>query len=268
MPTRDSNWPAGTPNWVDCCFDDVERAGGYYAKLFGWDVQEGPAEMGGHSLCFKHGRSAAAITPRMAPDVPSEWSTFFASDDVDATAGAVRAAGGTIVAEPMDIPGSGRTAYFRDPEGARFGAWQGREHHGFGIFNEPGSVGWNDLMTRELDRAQRFYADVFGFTYEAMGDDYVTCKRASDGEVVAGMHRADQLPDDANPTWLTHFVVADRDSAVAIVEEFDGEVLMSFDSPFGPEATIRGPEGEVFNVIAFTPEAEEQAEHDRDAQGE
>ena len=42
----------------------------------------------------------------------------------------------------------------------------------------------------------------------------------------------------------------------AIVEELDGEVLMSFDTPFGPEATIRGPEGETFNVIAFSPEAE------------
>ena len=41
---------------------------------------------------------------------------------------------------------------------------------------------------------------------------------------------------------------------------------MSFDTPFGPEATIRGPEGEVFNVISYTAEAEEEAEHDRDAE--
>lgn len=266
MPTRDTNWPAGTPNWVDCCFDDVKKAGDFYAKLFGWDVQEGPAEMGGYALCFKHGRSAAAITPRMAPEVPTAWSTFFASDDVDATAEAVRAAGGSVIAEPMGVAGAGRMAFFTDVEGAAFGAWQGGEHHGFGIFNESGSVGWNDLMTRDLEGAKAFYGKVFGFSYDEVGADYVTCKRASDGEVVAGIHLAGHLPDEVPANWLTHFVVADRDSSVAIVEELDGEVLMSFDTPFGPEATIRGPEGEVFNVISYTAEAEEEAEHDRDAE--
>ena len=165
----------------------------------------------------------------------------------------------------MDVPNTGRMAFFQDPEGAAFGVWQGGEHPGFGIFNEPGSVGWNDLMTRDLEGAKSFYGKVFGFSYEEMGSDYVTIKRASDGEVVAGMHLATQLPDDVPANWLTHFVVADRDSTVAIVEELDGEVLMSFDTPFGPEATIRGPEGETFNVIAFSPEAENEAENDRDA---
>ena len=154
------------------------------------------------------------------------------------------------------MPNAGRMAFFLDPEGAAFGVWQGGEHPGLGIFNEPGSVGWNDLMTRDLEGAKSFYGKVFGFSYEEMGTDYVTIKRASDGEVVAGMHLATQLPDDVPANWLTHFVVADRDSTVATVEELDGEVLMSFDTPFGPEATIRGPEGETFNVIAFSPEAE------------
>ena len=36
MPTRDTNWPAGTPNWVDCCFDDVKKAG---AEIIGGVVQ-------------------------------------------------------------------------------------------------------------------------------------------------------------------------------------------------------------------------------------
>ena len=179
MPTRDTNWPAGTPNWVDCCFDDVKKAGDFYAKLFGWDVQEGPAEMGGYALCFKHGRSAAAITPRMAPEVPTAWSTFFASDDVDATAEAVRAAGGSVIAEPMGVAGAGRMAFFTDAEGAAFGAWQGGEHHGFGIFNESGSVGWNDLMTRDLEGAKAFYGKVFGFSYDEMGADYVTINISS-----------------------------------------------------------------------------------------
>ena len=266
MPTRTTNWPAGTPNWVDCSFDHMHRAKDFYAKLFGWEIREGGDDMGGYAVALKHHHAAAGLAPRMQPDVPSAWSTFFASDDVDATAGAIRDAGGRTLVEPMDVPNTGRMAFFQDPEGAAFGVWQGGEHPGFGIFNEPGSVGWNDLMTRDLEGAKSFYGKVFGFSYEEMGTDYVTIKRASDGEVVAGMHLATQLPDDVPANWLTHFVVADRDSTVATVEELDGEVLMSFDTPFGPEATIRGPEGETFNVIAFDTEAENEAENDRDAE--
>lgn len=268
MPTRDTPWPTGTPNWVDCSFDDLHRAGTFYAKLFGWELHDGGEAMGGYRVALKHHHAAAGLAPRMKDEVPSAWSTSFATDDVDATTRAVLDAGGTVLVEPMDIPNTARFAFFQDPEGAVFGAFEADEHIGFGIFNESGSVGWNDLMTRDLEAAKSFYAAVFGFTYEPTGDDYVVCKRASDGEVVAGMHRATQLPDDAPANWLTHFVVADRDSSISIVEELDGEVLASFDTPFGPEATVRGPEGEIFNVISFTPEAEDEAEHDRDAQGE
>ena len=128
MPTRTTNWPAGTPNWVDCSFDHMHRAKDFYAKLFGWEIREGGDDMGGYAVGLKHHHAAAGLAPRMQPDVPSAWSTFFASDDVDATAGAIRDAGGRTLVEPMDVPNAGRMAFFLDPEGAAFGVWQGGEH--------------------------------------------------------------------------------------------------------------------------------------------
>lgn len=250
MPTRDTLWPNGTPNWVDCSFDDLHRARDFYGKLFGWETHEGPAEAGGYTMCLKHGRPAAALSPRMS-EGSFGWCTYFATDDVDGTAAHAVDAGGRLLFEPQDVMEAGRFALVADPEGAVFGLWQGRASLGFEIVNEPGAIGWNDLMTRDLGDAKRFYGAVFGYDFSAMGDDYVTFSLTPGGAPVGGMHAAGELPDDAPASWLPHFVVADRDSTVAIVEELDGEVLMSFDTPFGPEATIRGPEGEVFNVIAF-----------------
>ncbi|AKU18430.1 VOC family protein [Luteipulveratus mongoliensis] len=250
MGTRDTAWPAGTPCWVDCGFEHVDKARKFYGHLFGWDMEPGPAETGGYTMCLKNGRPAAAISESQDEDVPTFWATYLATDDVDATTTAVREAGGQVVVETLDIPGSGRMAIYQDPTGAQFSVWQADGHTGMQIYHEPGTVAWNDLMTRDLPTAMDFYAKVFGYTYEDAGDGYQVVK-LGDGTTVAGMHQAEHLPDDAPSTWLVHFAVADRDSTVSLAEMEDNiDVLLTFDTPFGPEATLRGPEGEIFNVIS------------------
>ncbi|TQC44463.1 VOC family protein, partial [Rhodococcus sp. WS4] len=44
------------------------------------------------------------------------------SDDLDASADAVRAAGGSVVNGPYDFPG-GRRFHFTDPSGNELGVW-------------------------------------------------------------------------------------------------------------------------------------------------
>src|SRR3546814_2179829 len=56
------------------------------------------------------------------------WTTYISVDDADATAKAVVRAGGSVVAEPFDVPGAGRMAILADTEGAAFSVWQAREH--------------------------------------------------------------------------------------------------------------------------------------------
>ena len=253
MPNRTTNWPNGTPNWVDCCFTDVKAAKNFYGKLFGWDVEFN--DDGSYGMCLKNGHPAAALAPNVADEFLGSWTTFFATDDVEGVTERVRQAGGTVVVEPMQIPQMGRTACYRDPEGALFGVWDGLGRIGFEIYNEPGSVVWNDLMTRDLDAAKLFYGKVFDVTFTATSDDYVTISRPGDGAVVAGMHQAANLPADVEANWLVHFAVANRDASVSMVEELDGEVLMSFDTPFGPEALVRGPGDEVFGMLSLTDEA-------------
>lgn len=51
MVTRDTAWPDGTPCWVDLGVADIARADAFYAGLFGWDIQPGPPEAGGYTMC-------------------------------------------------------------------------------------------------------------------------------------------------------------------------------------------------------------------------
>ena len=65
--------------------------------------------------------------------------------------------------EPFDVGDAGRMAVFADPEGATFCVWQAKQHRGARIVNEPGSLNFNDLNTRDLDGAKAFYGAVFGW---------------------------------------------------------------------------------------------------------
>ena len=54
------------------------------------------------------------------PDWPAQHpSVVIAVDDIAASMEKVRAAGGEVLGEPMDIPGIGRYVSFTDPEGNR-----------------------------------------------------------------------------------------------------------------------------------------------------
>lgn len=110
----------------------------------------------------------AGYGPQQQPG-PPVWATYIATADARATAAHVSEAGGQVVVEPMDVMAAGTMAVFRDPTGAFFSVWQPGEHRGAELFNQPGSYSWNELNTRELDRAQDFYGEVFGWGFETHG---------------------------------------------------------------------------------------------------
>jgi uncharacterized protein len=49
--------------------------------------------------------------------MPSNWFPYFASDDADVTAEAVRSAGGTVTVEPVDVMDQCRMIFAADPSG-------------------------------------------------------------------------------------------------------------------------------------------------------
>ena len=266
MPTRDESWPNGTPCWVDVMVTDPAAAKAFYSGLFGWDIQDGPPEAGGYAMCMLNGRPAAAIMPKPEGNpFPNVWSTYLATDDLDGTVAKAKEAGSTFMMEPMDVMTAGRIAFGLDPTGAPYGIWQGGDHKGVGIYNEPGSLVWNELMTRDYEGAKAFYGGVFGYSYDEMADvsfTYSTIKRASDGEVVAGLGELpSSAPAEVPASWVIYFMVEDCDASVAKAAKLGASVdRQPFDTPFGRMATVTGPQGEVFSLMQAPPGAGRSSE--------
>ncbi|HEY2305983.1 MAG TPA: VOC family protein [Streptosporangiaceae bacterium] len=254
MVTRDTAWGDGTPCWVDLSVADIAKAGAFYAELFGWDVHPGPPEAGGYVLCLKDGRQVAGIGPKMGPaDAPSAWTTYLAASNADETAGKIKASGGQVLVAPMDVMGQGRMAMAADPGGAVFGLWQARQHTGVQLANEPGSLTWNENLSRDFDGNKAFYHSVFGYEYGDIGDTrfrYATLKAA--GSEVGGIGELDSsLAAEVQAHWSVYFAVEDTDAAIVAVNGLGGATVRpAWDSPYGRIAVVADDHGAVFSLIS------------------
>jgi len=253
MPTRDEAWPGGTPNWVDLAVADPAAAAEFYGRLFGWTPMDTGDEGGGYILALLNGKPVAGIGNLPAPDAPANWSTYFATDDADATAKTIVEAGGSLHMEPFDVMESGRMFFATAPDGATFGVWQAGSHIGAGIFNEHGSYSWNELHSNHLEAARKFYTDVFGFEYDDLTTPdfaYLAFKLAGAETGVGGMTTNEMAPPGTPSSWWTWFQVDDTDAAAAKVTELGGSLLMPpEETPFGHMAIATGAQGELFGLI-------------------
>jgi uncharacterized protein len=254
MSERTSYAP-GTPCWVDLGTPDIDAAAGFYAGLFGWQVP--PAEnienTGGYRRATKNGADVAGMMPLMQEGQPPAWATYVAVEDADATAAAVKEAGGDVLAEPMDVMDLGRMAIFADPTGAVFGIWQPATFPGAGIVNEHGALSWNELGTRDPDAAKAFYAAVFGWSFRdsEMGEMGTYTEWLNGEDSIGGMMDVSgRMPDEVPAHWLVYFAVENTDAAVETVKSSGGSVSFGpVDIPAGRFAMAADPPGAAFAVI-------------------
>lgn len=250
---RNARHTPGTPCWVSLMAHDVAATQEFYAGLFGWTYRPGPQQLGPYVRGMLDGREVAGIG-QLPTDrrLPITWTPYLASDDADAMAETVRHCGGTVGVGPLVAGKAGRMVVALDPAGAVFGLWQAAAHTGAGVAGVPGTVTWNELLTRETVEVAKFYRTLFGYTEEAATEpdlDYVTL--SLDGRPVASVRGVGQaLPRDRGAHWMTYFETADVDASVARVVELGGRVVSpAAPGRYGRVATVADPEGAVFTLI-------------------
>jgi predicted enzyme related to lactoylglutathione lyase len=112
--------------WNELCTREPARAGAFYADLLGWARETMPMP-GFEYTVFKRGEQPAGGMMAIQPEwgaMPPHWEVYFAVSDCDGTAADAARLGGSVMKEPADIPGVGRFAVLRDPQGATFSVLQ------------------------------------------------------------------------------------------------------------------------------------------------
>jgi predicted enzyme related to lactoylglutathione lyase len=301
MPERDGYIP-GVPCWVEASEGDAEAAVDFYGGLFGWEFADVmPPGLEGHyfiarsearsSSIFdtsgeqRSGDVAAVRSMTEAVRPTARWNTYFWVDSADEAASDVREADGGVLMEPFDFMDVCRMAVFTDPEGALFGVWEAKKHNGARLVNDPGSLVFNGLNTRDVEGAKSFYGSVFGWqtsnigggaegwTLPGYGDwlerehhPQLRKQMAEAGapagfeDVVASIIPIPDGQPDPPAHWSVTFATDDADATAAKATKLGGTVIVPpFDAPWSTATyTIRltvigDPQGATFSASKFLP---------------
>ncbi len=111
-------------------YEDKDRMAKFYQEAFGWKPQFLGSEMGNYvvehtcetdenGMPLKAGMINGGFYKKPKDPMGQHPSIVVSTDDLRATMEKVRASGGTMMGEPMMIPGIGEYASFIDTEGNR-----------------------------------------------------------------------------------------------------------------------------------------------------
>ncbi|MEO1069042.1 MAG: VOC family protein, partial [Cyanobacteria bacterium J06638_6] len=110
--------------WHDLLTADIATAMGFYAELLGWEYQiehasnfvwkPGAAD---YPLILAHGEAHGGFVDG-GKDQPSRWLAYVRVKNVDMAVATAQTLGATVDRAPFDVPGVGRNAVIRDPQGA------------------------------------------------------------------------------------------------------------------------------------------------------
>lgn len=254
--------PTGTTTWLDLGTTDLAAAQDFYTGLFGWTFEDAGEEYGHYRMVRNGGAlvgGAMDVAGMTCPDgdpLPSEWGVYLAVDDLDARLESARAAGAQVVVPAHDAGRAGRFAVVLDPAGNAIGLWQAGEVEGYEFTAAAGSPVWFELMTHEVEVAERFYTEVLDATLvpmaEEMADDsfhYVT--NGAQDEATWGLGDATGVIPEGEGGWRIYYAVDACDAAVERITELGGSLLDGpVDSPFGRIATVADPTGASFQICA------------------
>ena len=247
--------PHGTFGWVDGQSTDQPKSKAFYSELFGWEPKDQELPDGGHYTLFhKDGKMVAGLG-QAQPGMPSLWLSYVMVEDVDAALGLVESNGGMVAMPAMDVMTAGRMAFAADNTGATIGLWQPRDHPGWELHGESGSVVWNELATKGVKDALPFYEKVLGWTWRAFEGGAVDYHYSQvDGIDNAG---ALELPEgwDVPPHWDVYFGVDDADGAVERAKQMGGSAMAGpIDVPgIGRMYMLIDPAGAGFYVLQAAP---------------
>ena len=245
----------GTFCWIELATTDGPGAKKFYTELLGWDVQDNPMGPDMIYTIYKiNGKDVAASYQKGAEmeHVPTHWACYVAVESADETAAKAKSLGAEVVQEPFDVMEHGRMAVIADPTGAHFCIWQPKQHKGVGIKNENNSLCWNELMTKDSERAKDFYTKLFGWKSKTDADKGMPYTEWINGEEhIGGMMQIQPDMGPMPPNWGVYFAVDDCDAMVQKATALGARTYMPpTDIPnVGRFAVLADPQGAAFNII-------------------
>ncbi len=248
--------PRGKFAWYELMTSDTKAAGRFYSDVVGWTAKEMPGD-GTPYTTFNVGDAGIAGMLHMAGH--TAWVGYIAVDDVDAHIEKIVEAGGKLWRPATDVPGMLRFAVMSDPQGAAivvFTPHPAMPSPERPASPTPGTIGWHELYTTDLEGGFEFYSKIFGWTKVSDMDmgpagtyrifDEGDHKQMGDGGM---MTKAPNIPASS---WNFYFNVDSIKAAQERVQAGGGKVLNGPNQVPGGGWTLQGqdPQGAMFALFS------------------
>ncbi|SHH21738.1 hypothetical protein SAMN05444169_6368 [Bradyrhizobium erythrophlei] len=239
--------------WYELMTTDVAAARAFYSSVVGWDTRDASTTELTYTVFIAGNDPVSALMalPEEATRMGAtpRWMGYVDVDNADATAERIKRLGGAVHVPPTDS-NIGRISVVADPQTAVLGLVEGlkTDSSQAGGLDQPGHVGWHELLAADWAKAFGCYADLFGWqkvdTESGPLDAYQLF--SAGGQTIGGIFT--KRPVEPIPYWLFYFNVGDIDAVTERVRRGGGQV---FEGPFAvPEGSwiVRciDPQGAVF----------------------
>ena len=238
----------GSFSWVELQTSDPKAGVAFYRALLGWDVVEhdmGPA--GVYTIFTMRGKDVAAGSGQQAHEkqmgIPPHWNLYVTVASADQAVMRAASLGGIVLAPPFDVMNNGRMAVIQDPTGATFQIWEPKAHIGVKIRNEPNTLCWSELTTRNPKAAEAFYVGMFGWVPKHSGNAAVMeyTEFSVNGQPSVGMMAMPkEMPPHVPSYWMPYFQAADLDASIGKATSLGASIMV------GPQAI---PDGARFVIL-------------------
>jgi predicted enzyme related to lactoylglutathione lyase len=103
---------------------DVDKAKGFYSKLFGWKLEDVPMEKMTYTMIGVGEGTGGGMMKQPMPGAPSVWIAYVLVDDIVAATKKAMSLGATVLHEVTPVMDMGSFSIIADPTGAHLGLWQ------------------------------------------------------------------------------------------------------------------------------------------------
>ena len=151
--------------WYELMTSDTKAAGKFYSDVVGWTTAEMPSADGMQYTTFNIGNVGMAGMLTIPGHVA--WIGYISVDDVDAHIPKIVEAGGKLWKPATDVPGMLRFAVLSDPQGAAIAVFTPNPNMPSPqrpAPPTPGTIGWHELYTTDIEAGFDFYNKIFGWT--------------------------------------------------------------------------------------------------------
>lgn len=242
--------------WHDLFSHDVDASKRFYGDLFGFEyIIEHSSDFAwgggaGDYVLMSDGIAAHSGIVGTPKDGRSGWLAFVAVDDVDNAATRAQAAGATIVREPFDVPGVGRSCLVEDIHGAQIAPFVPTH-----TFSAPsGLFVWAELTAPDPGAISPMYETVFGWR-AGSAEDSAGCARCvfetPHGDSVAGISQTERS-DGYSPGWVPFLGTSDLDQAIGRAVSLGAQTVgkpVQFRAG-RPAQVLQDPLGTVFGLTS------------------